>query len=77
LEVPVNVLLFPGGPTVPELAGLGVARISIGAAFALVAFDAVGEAVRELLGPGTLGFLERAASGRKLAAAALQIDDAS
>ncbi|MFG2332448.1 isocitrate lyase/phosphoenolpyruvate mutase family protein [Streptomyces sp. NPDC048604] len=30
LRVPLNVLYSPGGPSVPELAGLGVARISTG-----------------------------------------------
>jgi len=75
VEVPLNVLLSPGGPTVPELAALGVARISIGGAFSLVAFEAVATAAREFLGPGTLGFLERAATGRTLAADALQIED--
>ncbi|MDQ0795047.1 2-methylisocitrate lyase-like PEP mutase family enzyme [Streptomyces sp. B1I3] len=30
LEVPLNILYSPGGPTVPELAALGVRRVSLG-----------------------------------------------
>lgn len=67
---PVNVLLRPNGPAVPELAALGVARVSIGGAFHLVSLHAVAEAARELLGPGTSSFLAQAAEGAKLRSAA-------
>lgn len=60
IDCPLNVLLVPGGPTVPELFAAGARRISLGSALAMVAQDALVEAARELLGPGTLGFWERA-----------------
>ena len=53
---PVNGLLVPAGPTVAELAGLGVRRISVGAAFTFVAYGALAAAGRELLDSGTIGF---------------------
>ena len=63
VDRPVNVLARPGGPSVAELAGAGVARISVGGAFAFAALGAVVEAGRELLDAGTYGFLDRAAVG--------------
>jgi 2-methylisocitrate lyase-like PEP mutase family enzyme len=67
---PVNVLTWPGGPTVAELAAVGVRRISVGGALSYVAVAAVAEAARELLDAGTLGFLEQARAGRSAAHAA-------
>ncbi len=61
VDRPVNVLARPGAPTVSELAEAGVARISVGSAFAWVALAALLEAGQELLGPGTYGFWDRAA----------------
>lgn len=53
---PVNVLVGgPGGPTVADLAALGVRRISVGGALARVAFGAMDRAARELLQQGTFG----------------------
>jgi 2-methylisocitrate lyase-like PEP mutase family enzyme len=66
----VNVLARPGGPTVSELAGVGVARISVGGALCFAALGAVVEAARELQEHGTYGFLERAGVGVKAARAA-------
>ena len=63
VDRPVNVLARPGGPSVADLAGAGVARISVGGAFAFAALGAVVEAGRELLDAGTYGFLDRAAVG--------------
>jgi 2-methylisocitrate lyase-like PEP mutase family enzyme len=63
VERPVNVLALPGGPPVAELAAAGVARLSVGGAFAFVALGAVVEAAEELRGPGTYGFWERARAG--------------
>ena len=60
---PVNVLDLPGGPTVAELAAAGVARISVGGAFAFAAYGALVEAATELRDQGTLGFLQRARIG--------------
>jgi 2-methylisocitrate lyase-like PEP mutase family enzyme len=49
VDAPVNVLLRPGGPSVPELAELGVARISVGGAFAFACLGALEKAARGLL----------------------------
>jgi len=65
VDVPVNVLIFPGGPSVGELASAGVARISVGGAFSLVAYGAVTRAARTLLEDGTHDFWETALLGRK------------
>jgi 2-methylisocitrate lyase-like PEP mutase family enzyme len=67
---PVNVLLLPGGPTIPELAAAGVAWVSVGGAFSAVALGALARAGRELLTDGTCGWMELAGEGRKIAAAA-------
>jgi 2-methylisocitrate lyase-like PEP mutase family enzyme len=64
---PVNVLTFPGVPPVAELGAVGVARISVGGAFAFAAIAAVAEAARELREDGTYGFLPRARAGVELA----------
>ncbi|MEN8184580.1 MAG: isocitrate lyase/phosphoenolpyruvate mutase family protein, partial [Myxococcota bacterium] len=72
VDVPVNVLLRPGGPDVAELAEAGVARISVGGAFHLVSLAAVEAAARELLEQGSLGFLEQAVAGWKIRARAFQ-----
>ncbi len=67
---PVNVLLRPGGPTVPELAEAGVARISVGGLFSQVAYGAIAQAARELLDHGTHGFTTLAADGGRAIEAA-------
>ena len=67
VDRPVNVIVRPGGPTVGELAAAGVARISVGGSFAWVAVAAVAAAAAELQGAGTLGFLEQAKEGGRLA----------
>jgi 2-methylisocitrate lyase-like PEP mutase family enzyme len=64
---PVNVLAMPGAPTVAELADLGVARISVGGAFAFASLGALVEAARELRTAGTYGYLRRSAVGRETA----------
>jgi 2-methylisocitrate lyase-like PEP mutase family enzyme len=64
VDRPVNVLVWPGLPTVAGLAEAGVARISVGGAFALAALGAVTRAARELLDEGSYGFLELAMEGR-------------
>ena len=66
VDRPVNVLALPAAPPVAELADLGVARISVGGAFAFAAFGALAEAGRELLQQGTYGFWTRAGAGRKI-----------
>lgn len=65
-----RLLALPGGPTVPEPAALGVARVSVGGAFAFAALGAVVEAGRELLDKGTYGFWQRAGEGRSAARSA-------
>ena len=63
VERPLNVLVVPGAPSVTELARAGVSRVSVGAAFAFAAYDALVEAAKELQGTGTHGYLERARRG--------------
>ena len=65
VDVPVNVLLVPGGPTVQELASVGVARVSVGGAFHLVSIAAAARAARELLDAGTHAFWDEAIEGIK------------
>lgn len=64
VDRPVNVLALRDAPAVPELAELGVARISVGGAFAFAAFGALVEAAREFQDAGTYGFWQRAALAR-------------
>ena len=60
---PVSVLARPGGPTVSELAELGVARVSVGGSFAFAAYGTLVEAATELRDHGTCGYGSRAALG--------------
>jgi 2-methylisocitrate lyase-like PEP mutase family enzyme len=55
-----------GAPTVAELADLGVARISVGGAFAYTAIGALVEAARELKDNGTYGYQRLGAIGREI-----------
>jgi 2-methylisocitrate lyase-like PEP mutase family enzyme len=50
---PLNILAGPGAPTVAALAGLGVARISLGSSIAEAAYAVARRAARELLTTGT------------------------
>lgn len=70
VDRPVNVLALPGVPPVAELGSAGVARISVGSAFAKVAWGAVVEAAEELRRQGTYGWSELAAVGGRSALAA-------
>lgn len=63
VDRPVNVLARPGGPSVPELAELGVARVSLGGALCFAALGAVVEAANELKDAGTYSFFTRTAVG--------------
>jgi 2-methylisocitrate lyase-like PEP mutase family enzyme len=69
---PVNVLALAEAPPVAELAELGVARISVGGAFAFAALGALADAARELQTAGTYGFWRSAAAGRQAARAAFR-----
>lgn len=53
LEGPLNLLAFPGIPTVPELERLGVARLSVGTRLTLGAMSVLKKTVAELLSTGT------------------------
>ncbi len=44
IDRPLNVIILPGGPTVPELFEAGAARVSTGSAMAVAAQDALVEA---------------------------------
>ena len=70
VDRPVSVLAVPGAPSVSELASLGVARISVGGAFAFAALAALAEAAEELRDQGTYGYLERARAGGRAARSA-------
>ena len=50
LQVPVNILLRPGAPSVAELTRLGVRRISVGGGLAHLSLLAAEAAARSLLG---------------------------
>ena len=56
VPAPVNVLAVAGAPSVPELAALGVRRVSTGGALAWAAYGALRDAARELLEAGTTTF---------------------
>jgi 2-methylisocitrate lyase-like PEP mutase family enzyme len=66
VDRPVNVLVMPGCPPVSELAAAGVARISVGGAFAYVALAGLIDAARELKDDGTYGYWEKVAAARPL-----------
>ena len=61
VDRPVNVLLRPDGPSVPQLAEVGVRRVSVGGALGWVANAALLEAARELHDKGTAKFWEQVA----------------
>ena len=69
--VPVNVLLLPGGPSVAELAAVGVRRISLGGTLGRIALGAVAAAATSLLETGridpSLPLLDRALAARAFA----------
>ena len=52
LESPLNLLAFPGLPTVSELEQLGVARVSVGTGLTLNAMTGLKKTVGELLSTG-------------------------
>lgn len=56
---PLNVMVVPGAPSVSELLGLGVMRISLGQGAMLAALGLVAEIARELKECGTYTALER------------------
>ncbi len=69
VEAPVNVLALPGGPSLPQLAGVGVRRISTGSLIAGAAYGALVAAAEELLTAGTSGYAARSVTRKALEAA--------
>jgi 2-methylisocitrate lyase-like PEP mutase family enzyme len=67
--VPLNLLALPGCPPVPELAALGVRRVSTGGVLARVAYGALVRAAAELRSSGDAGYAAGALSGEVLRAA--------
>jgi 2-methylisocitrate lyase-like PEP mutase family enzyme len=59
VDRPLNVLILPGGPSVPALFAAGASRVSVGGALAAAAQDALVQAARELLERGTQEFWSR------------------
>ena len=64
LDRPVNVLAVAGAPPVADLAAAGVARVSVGGAFAFTALGALVDAATELRQSGTYGYLQHTTTGR-------------
>ncbi len=74
VDRPVNVLARPNGPSVSELASVGVSRVSVGGALAFAALGAVSSAARELIERGTYSFWEDARLGLEGARGAFLAD---
>ena len=55
---PLNVLVGPGAVSIPQLAALGVARVSLGSSIAAAAYALVDRAAREAFGDGTYAAIE-------------------
>lgn len=72
VDRPVNVLAVSGAPSVPELAELGVARVSVGGAFAFAALGALREVAEELRDRGTYRYLELSGAGVRTARSAFR-----
>jgi 2-methylisocitrate lyase-like PEP mutase family enzyme len=70
VDVPVNVLIMPGGPSVGELAGAGVRRVSTGSLLSRISHGAMVAAAERLRDIGVISSSEPFLSGR-LAAQAL------
>jgi len=60
--IPVNVLAWPKGPSVLQLASVGVRRVSTGGSLAFAAYGALAAAGRELLSTGTTRYAAKALS---------------
>jgi 2-methylisocitrate lyase-like PEP mutase family enzyme len=62
LRCPVNILVGPGSPAVPELEKLGVARVTVGSGAMRATLGLVRRMAEELKGPGTYQTFEGAIS---------------
>ncbi|TDD84495.1 isocitrate lyase/PEP mutase family protein [Actinomadura rubrisoli] len=58
--LPVNVMAWPGAPTIAEFEAVGVRRVSVGTALSQAAYSVAQRAAAELLGKGTYTELEGA-----------------
>ena len=56
---PINILASPRTPTIPELASVGVARVSFGGGLTSVALGAIRRAAQEILEQGTFTSMAR------------------
>ncbi|HMK63519.1 MAG TPA: isocitrate lyase/phosphoenolpyruvate mutase family protein [Acidimicrobiales bacterium] len=74
VDAPVSVLVQHGSPPVDELAALGVARVSVGGAFAYSAYAGMVDAAREFMEAGTYSYWQRFASNRELFREAFRSD---
>lgn len=70
VDRPVNALMA-GGLTVPQLADLGVARVSVGSSFAYAAYGTLAAAAAHLRGHPSGAYGASVEQGRELAARAL------
>lgn len=66
VEAPMNVLALRDGPTISELAAVGVRRVSTGGALTRAAFGALDRAARELLETGTSDYIAEALTAAQL-----------
>jgi 2-methylisocitrate lyase-like PEP mutase family enzyme len=66
VDAPVNVLALAHGPSVPELASVGVRRVSTGGARSNAAYGALVSAATELLEQGTSSYTSGSISRSKL-----------
>ena len=66
VTVPVNVLALARGPSVGELAAVGVRRVSIGGSLARACYSALVAGAKELLASGTSGYLAGSSSWSEL-----------
>jgi 2-methylisocitrate lyase-like PEP mutase family enzyme len=67
VKAPINVLLLPKGPSVSQLAAVGVRRLSTGGSLAFAAYGALAAAARELLESGTSTYAALSAEDRRAA----------
>lgn len=66
IDAPINVLAMRHGPTLAELAYLGVRRVSTGGGLARAAYGALIAAAREIQRDGTWTYLDAAAPSEEL-----------
>jgi 2-methylisocitrate lyase-like PEP mutase family enzyme len=60
VQCPLNILAVPGTPPISELAGIGVARVTVGSGFMRATLTALRSMTEELKNSGTYSALENA-----------------